>query len=98
MSYFTHNYLQLSLSFHKYERNNSQILSFAFDFFIYSIIAPDLGLIVDQVLRQTTPWINWVYCFLVCSRDFYRDKFSPTEQSRQILLSSSLQKCDALFK
>ena len=71
MSYFTHNYLRLSPSSHKYDRNNSQILSFAFDFFIYSIIAPDLGLIVDQVLRQTAPWINWVYCFLECSRDFY---------------------------
>ena len=98
MSYFTHNYLQLSPSFHKYERNNSQILSFAFDFFIYSITAPDLGLIVDQVLRQTVPWINWVYCFLECSRDFYRDKFSPIELSRQILLSSSLKKFEALFK
>ena len=45
VSYFTHNYLRLSLS--KYDRNNSQILSFAFDFFIYWIIAPDLGLVVD---------------------------------------------------
>ena len=29
MSYFTHNYLRLSLSSHKYDRNNFQILSFA---------------------------------------------------------------------
>ena len=92
MSCFTHNYLRLSLSSQKFERSNSQILSFAFGFFIYSIIGPDLVSIVDQVLRQAAPWINWVYCFVECSRDFYRENFSPTEPSHQILLSSSLKK------
>ena len=56
----THNYLRLSLSFHKYEKTNYQILLLAFDLLIYSVIAPDLCLLVDQLFRQTALWINWV--------------------------------------
>ena len=44
----------------KYERSNSQISSLAIDLLIYSIIAPDLGLLVNQVVWKRAPWMNWV--------------------------------------
>ena len=43
-----------------FERSNSQISSLAIDLLIYSIIAPDLGLLVNQVVWKRAPWMNWV--------------------------------------